>query len=84
VQPSTATICNYNTLRSKNRCALRLRYVDLVVRIEGAVEVCCCFTVFSCSVVIQRLKRNAGKVFSCYYSLWFCMDALRHHFQHLL
>jgi hypothetical protein len=24
------------------------RYVDLVVSIEVAVEVCCCFTVFSC------------------------------------
>jgi hypothetical protein len=40
----------YYTLRSESRCALRLRYVDLVVSIEGAVEVCCCFTVrvFSC------------------------------------
>jgi hypothetical protein len=36
-----------NTVRSESRCALRLRYVDLVVSIEVAVEVCCCFTVFS-------------------------------------
>jgi hypothetical protein len=36
------------TVRSKSRCALRLRYVDLLVRIEVAVEVCCCLTVFSC------------------------------------
>jgi hypothetical protein len=36
------------TVRSESRCALRLRYVDLVVSIEVAVEVCCCFTVFSC------------------------------------
>jgi hypothetical protein len=40
-------IINTNTVRSESRCALRLRYVDLVVRIEVAVEVCCCFTVFS-------------------------------------
>jgi hypothetical protein len=37
-----------NTVRSESRCALRLRYVDLVVSIEVFVEVCCCFTVFSC------------------------------------
>jgi hypothetical protein len=36
------------TVRSESRCALRLRYVDLVVSVEVAVEVCCCFTVFSC------------------------------------
>jgi hypothetical protein len=30
-----------NTVRSENRCALRLRYVDLVVSIEVTVEVCC-------------------------------------------
>jgi hypothetical protein len=29
-------------------CAVRLRYVDLVVCMEVAVEVCCCLTVFSC------------------------------------
>jgi hypothetical protein len=39
--------CEY-TVRSESRCALRLWYVDLVVNIEVAVEVCCCFTVFSC------------------------------------
>jgi hypothetical protein len=37
-----------NTVRSESRYALRLRHVDLVVSIEVAVEVCCCFTVFSC------------------------------------
>jgi hypothetical protein len=37
-----------STVRSEVRCALRLRYVDLVISIEVAVEVCCCFTVFSC------------------------------------
>jgi hypothetical protein len=36
------------TVRSEFRCALRLRYVDLVVSIEVVVELCCCFTVFSC------------------------------------
>jgi hypothetical protein len=37
-----------STLRSESRCTLRLLYVDLVVSNEVAVEVCCCFTVFSC------------------------------------
>jgi hypothetical protein len=37
-----------STVRSESRCALRLRYVDLFVNIEVAVEVCCCFTVLSC------------------------------------
>jgi hypothetical protein len=37
-----------NTVRSESHCALRLRYVDLVVSIEVAVGVCCCFTVFGC------------------------------------
>jgi hypothetical protein len=36
------------TVRSESHCALRLRYVDLVVGIEVAVKVCCCFNVFSC------------------------------------
>jgi hypothetical protein len=35
-------------VRSESRCAVVLRYVDLVASIEVAVEVCCCFTVFSC------------------------------------
>jgi hypothetical protein len=35
-----------STVRSVSRCAVRLRYVDLVVSIEVAVEVCCYFTVF--------------------------------------
>jgi hypothetical protein len=38
----------YKTVRSESRCALRLRHVDIVVSFEVAVEVCCCFTVFSC------------------------------------
>jgi hypothetical protein len=40
-------------MRSESRCALRLQYVDLVVSIEVAIEVCCCFTVFSCSTVVE-------------------------------
>jgi hypothetical protein len=36
-----------STVRSESRCALMLLYVYLVVSIEVAVEVCCCFTVFS-------------------------------------
>jgi hypothetical protein len=39
---------NHYTVRSESRCALRVRYVDLVVGIEVAVEVCVCFAVFSC------------------------------------
>ena len=44
----------YYTVRSESHCALRVRYVDLVVSIEVAVEVCCCVT-FRC---IQPL--NSG------------------------
>jgi hypothetical protein len=56
--PPTASnllsICTYLQCRSlttvhlESRCALRSRYVDLVVSIKVAVEVCFCFTVFSC------------------------------------
>jgi hypothetical protein len=35
-----------NTVRSESRCALRLRYVELIACIKVAVKVCCCFTVF--------------------------------------
>jgi hypothetical protein len=42
----TKSICS-STVRSESRCALRLRNIDLVVRIEVAVDVCCCFAVFS-------------------------------------
>jgi hypothetical protein len=42
----TSQYCS--TVRSESRCALRLRYVDLVASIKVAVEACCCFTVFSC------------------------------------
>jgi hypothetical protein len=54
-----------SNVRSESRCALRLRYVDLVVNVEVAVEVCCC------SVVKQRLKCNAGKV--CNYFIQFLL-----------
>jgi hypothetical protein len=37
----------HSTVRSESRCALMLRYVDLVVGVEVAVEVICYFTVFS-------------------------------------
>jgi hypothetical protein len=37
-----------HTVRLESCCALRLWYVDLVVNVEVAVEMCCCFTVFSC------------------------------------
>jgi hypothetical protein len=49
---SVSKIASWNAFgnreRSESRCALSLRYVDLVFSIEVAVEVCCCFTVFSC------------------------------------
>jgi hypothetical protein len=38
----------YATVRSKVAVRFRQRYVDLVVSIEVAVEVCCCFTVSIC------------------------------------
>jgi hypothetical protein len=41
------------TVRPESRCILRLRYVDLFVSIEVAVEVCCCFTVFSCKTAVE-------------------------------
>jgi hypothetical protein len=37
----------YSTVLLERHCELRLRYVDLVFSIEIAVELCCCFTVFS-------------------------------------
>jgi hypothetical protein len=41
-------ILRSNTARSESRCALRLRPVELVIKIEVAVEECRYFTVFSC------------------------------------
>jgi hypothetical protein len=41
---------------------LRLRYVDLVVSIEVAVEVFCCFTVFSSYIEVEV---QTGKVCNC-------------------
>jgi hypothetical protein len=38
---------------SESRCALRLRYVDLVVSMEVAVEVYCCFIVFICQTAVE-------------------------------
>jgi hypothetical protein len=44
VKKKDAAVC---TVHSESCCALRIQYVDVVVSIEVAVEVCCCFTVFS-------------------------------------
>jgi hypothetical protein len=52
----------HSAVHSESRCAFRLRYADLVARIEVAVEVCCCSLY---SVVKQRLKCNTGKVCNC-------------------
>jgi len=38
----TFNVVNQHTVHSESCCALRLRYTDLVVSIEVAVEVCCC------------------------------------------
>jgi hypothetical protein len=40
--------CFHSTVGLESCCTLRLWYVDLVVSTEVAVEVWCCFTVFSC------------------------------------
>jgi hypothetical protein len=48
----------HNTVRSESRCALRLRYVDLLVSIEVAVEVYFCFTVFSCQIAVEVQYRQ--------------------------
>jgi hypothetical protein len=59
------------TLRSESRCALRLRYVDLLSVSKLPMK----FTVVSLySVVKQRLKCNTVKyviVYFGFYSLWF-------------
>ena len=47
------------TVRSESHCALRLRYVDLVVSIEVAVEVCCCCVTFHCiQLLYWRITKN--------------------------
>jgi hypothetical protein len=58
------------TLRSESRCALRLRYVDLVVSIEVAVK---CAVVSLYSVVKQRLKCNTGKLCNCLFQFLLTM-----------
>jgi hypothetical protein len=42
-----------STVHSESCCALRLRYVDMVVSIEVAVKVCCCFAVLSCQTAVE-------------------------------
>jgi hypothetical protein len=42
------SVYDHYAVGSESRYALRLRYAHLVVSIEGTVEVCRCFTVFSC------------------------------------
>ena len=44
------------TVRSERHCALRLRYVDLVVSIEVAVEVCCCCVTFRCIQLLNSVR----------------------------
>jgi hypothetical protein len=46
-----------NTACLESRCALRLWYVDLVVSVEVPIEVCCCFTVFSCKTAREMHYR---------------------------
>jgi hypothetical protein len=51
-----------NTVLSENLCALRLRYIDLVVSIEVSLKRA---VVSLYSAVKQRLKCNTGKVCNC-------------------
>jgi hypothetical protein len=68
------------TVRSESRCALRLRYVDLVVVSKLPLK---CAVVSLYSVVKQRLKCNTGKVCNCL--IQFLLTMFRgHYFQHLL
>jgi hypothetical protein len=46
-----------NTVRLGSRCALRLRYVDLVASIEVAVEVCNCLIQFLLTMVLSTEER---------------------------
>jgi hypothetical protein len=46
------SVNNVSTVHSESRCALWLRYADLVVSIEVAVEVCCCYTGVSCYTAV--------------------------------
>jgi len=57
--------CPSYTMCSESHCALRLRYVNLVVSVEVAVEVCCCCVTFHCIQLSNRLKCNTGKAFNC-------------------
>jgi hypothetical protein len=52
---SLKNVSLFYTVHSESHCALRLRYIDLLVSIEVAVEVCCCCVTFHC---IQLL--NSG------------------------
>jgi hypothetical protein len=47
VELAKLSICG-NTVLSESHCALKLRYAELVFSIEFAIDVCCCFTIFSC------------------------------------
>jgi hypothetical protein len=45
-------------MRSESRCALRLRYVDLVVSMDVAVEVCCCVPFHISQADLQKVFAN--------------------------
>jgi hypothetical protein len=68
------------TVRSGSLCALRLRYVDLVVSIEDTLK---CAVVSLYSAVKQQLKCNTGKVCNCLIQFLLTM-VLSVDFQHLL
>jgi hypothetical protein len=44
----------HSTVRSESRCPLSLRYVDLVVSVEVAIEVWWCCVTFHCIHVTSR------------------------------
>jgi hypothetical protein len=59
----------YCRVRSESRCALRLWHVYLVVSIEVAVEVCCCFTVFNSRFLPFIAVCNSG-IIHCVRKVW--------------
>jgi len=48
------TIPPYYTMRLESHCALTRQYVDLVVSIKVAVEVCCCCVTFHCVQLLNN------------------------------
>jgi hypothetical protein len=73
---------------AESHCALRLRYIDLVVNIEVVDEVCCFVLLYMYSVVKQHLKCNTSDLQKVFVNkiIWVqaSKDTRGHHFQHVL